>query len=68
MTAQTKTPGEPQPAKTERKTWKKKSPVEAVLAQISRLQDYVKKKKEELAKAEREYEKLEQVRKMLEKT
>jgi hypothetical protein len=51
---------------TERKAWKKKSPVEVVLAQLDRLRDDVAKKEEEYKQAKRQLQKLEEARKVLE--
>ena len=51
-----------------RKPWKKKTPVEIVLNQIERLRDGLAQRKEELKQAERQLQKLEEVRKVLEST
>jgi hypothetical protein len=51
---------------TERKPWKKKSPVEVVLDQIERVRDNVSTREEELKAARRELQKLEEVKKLLE--
>lgn len=51
---------------TQRKPWKKKTPVEVVLDQINRLRDDVAKKEEEFKAAKRQLEKLEAARKVLE--
>lgn len=53
-------------SQSERKPWKKKSPVEAVLNQIDRLRDSLSEKEEELKVARRQLQKLEEVRKILE--
>ena len=53
---------------TERKPWKKKTPVEVVLDQINRLRDDVTKKEDELKQAKRQLQKLEEVKKILEAT
>jgi hypothetical protein len=50
----------------ERRPWVKKTPVEVVLNQIERLRDGLAKRKEELKQAERQLQKLEEVRKILE--
>jgi hypothetical protein len=49
-----------------RKTWKKKSPVEVVLAQIERVREDVTRREEELKGARRELQKLEEAKKLLE--
>jgi hypothetical protein len=51
-----------------RKPWKKKSPVEVMLAQIDRLRGDVEKKEEELKQAKRQMQKLEEARRVLEST
>jgi hypothetical protein len=51
-----------------RKPWKKKTPVEVVLDQISRLRDDVLEKEEELKQAKRQLQKLEEAKKVLEAT
>jgi predicted patatin/cPLA2 family phospholipase len=51
-----------------RKPWKKKSPVEVMLAQIDRLHEDVQKKEEELKQAKRQMQKLEEARRVLEST
>jgi uncharacterized membrane protein YjjP (DUF1212 family) len=53
---------------TTRKPWKKKTPVEVVLDQISRLRDDVVAKEEELKQAKRQLQKLEEAKKVLEAT
>jgi hypothetical protein len=53
---------------TDRKPWKKKTPVEVVLSQIDRLRDGVAQKEEELKQTKRQLQKLEEVRKILEST
>lgn len=53
---------------TQRKPWKKKSPVDVVLDQINRLRNDVVAKEEELKQAKRQLEKLEAARKVLEAT
>ena len=50
----------------ERKPWKKKTPAEVVLDQISRVRADVAKKEEELKEARRQLQKLEEARKVLE--
>jgi len=52
----------------ERKPWVKKTPVDVVLGQIERLRDGLAQRKEELKQAERQLQKLEEVRKILEST
>jgi len=52
----------------QRKPWKKKTPVEAVLDQINRQREDVAKKEEELKVARRQLQKLEEARKVLEST
>lgn len=49
-----------------RKPWKKKTPVEVMLAQIERLRVDVDQKEEELKQAKRQMQKLEEARKLLE--
>lgn len=53
---------------SQRKPWKKKTPVEVVLDQINRLRDDVNKKEEEFKQAKRQLQKLEEARKVLEAT
>jgi len=53
---------------TQRKPWKKKTPVDVVLAQIDRLRDDVTAKEEELKHAKRQLQKLEEAKKVLEAT
>jgi hypothetical protein len=72
MTAQ-KAPasGPPKPApkeQSDRKPWKKKTPVEVVLDQIEKVRDDVAKREEELKVARRQLQKLEDARKLLEAT
>jgi len=50
----------------ERKPWKKKTPVEVVLDQISKLRDQVTQQEEELKQAKKQLLKLEEARKVLE--
>jgi hypothetical protein len=66
MTAQKQ--AEPVQAKlpTDRKPWKKKSPVEVVIAQIDRVREDVAKREDELKVARRELQKLEEAKKLLE--
>jgi hypothetical protein len=66
MTAQRQ--AEPAQAKlpTDRKPWKKKSPVEVVIAQIDRVREDVAKREDELKIARRELQKLEEAKKLLE--
>jgi len=72
MTAQkaagTAPPQTAQGARTGRKPWKKKTPVEIVLGQIERLREGVAAKEEELKQARRQLQKLEEVKKILETT
>ena len=49
-----------------RKPWVKKTPVEAVLAQIDRLRNSVADREEELKQAKRQLQKLDEARKLLE--
>ena len=51
---------------TERKPWKKKTPVEVVLDQINRLRDQVAEQEEALKQAKRQLQKLDEARKVLE--
>ncbi len=51
-----------------RKPWKKKTPAEAVIAQIERLRESAKAKEEELKQAQRQLQKLDEVLKVLENT
>jgi predicted house-cleaning NTP pyrophosphatase (Maf/HAM1 superfamily) len=51
-----------------RKPWKKKTPVEVVLDQISKIREEVAKKEEDLKQAKRQLQKLEEVKKVLETT
>jgi acetolactate synthase small subunit len=51
-----------------RKPWKKKTPIDVVLDQITRLHEDVTAKEEELKQAKRQLQKLEEVRKVLEAT
>ena len=53
---------------TQRKPWKKKTPVEVVLDQINRLKEDVAKKEEVCKQANRLLDKLEAARKVLEAT
>jgi hypothetical protein len=61
---------QPEPAQgklpTDRKPWKKKTPVELVLAQIEKVREDVAEQEEKLKLARRELQKLEEVRKLLE--
>jgi hypothetical protein len=71
VTAQKQEPAAPKAAaggQSERKPWKKKSPVEVVIDQINRMRDDVTKKEEELKIARRQLQKLEEARKLLEST
>ena len=52
--------------KESRKPWKKKTPVEVVLAQIERLRESVSAREEELKQAKRQLQKLEEVKRVLE--
>jgi len=56
------------PAQSGRKPWKKRTPIEVVLDQIDRVRDDVAKREEELKRARRELQKLEEARKLLEST
>lgn len=49
-----------------RKPWKKKTPADVILDQITRVRDDVAKKEEELKQARHQLQKLEEVRKVLE--
>ena len=51
---------------TVRKPWKKRTPVEVVLDQIERVREDVAEREEELNRAKRQLEKLEEARKLLE--
>lgn len=51
---------------TARKPWRKKSPIQVVIAQIDKVRDDVAQKEEELKRARRELQKLEEARKLLE--
>jgi hypothetical protein len=53
-------------AKVARKTWVKKTPVEVVLEQITKQEDKVNEMRDELKKEERELQKLQQAKKVLE--
>ncbi len=55
-------------AKSGRKPWVKKTPIQVVLDQIDRLRDDVATKEEELKQAKKQLQKLEEVRKVLEST
>jgi hypothetical protein len=55
-------------AKTGRKTWVKKTPVEVVLEQIAKQEEKVNEMREDLKKEERELVKLQQAKKVLEAT
>jgi len=55
-----------QTPKTGRKAWVKKTPVEVVLEQITKQEDKVNELREELKKEERELQKLQQAKKVLE--
>ena len=54
--------------KVGRKPWIKKTPVEVVLEQIAKQEDKVNDMREELKKEERELQKLQQAKKVLEAT
>jgi hypothetical protein len=56
----------PAEAGSGRKAWKKKSPIEVVIAQIDRVRDDVAEREESLKAARRELQKLEEARKLLE--
>ena len=66
--AEPATPKAAAQGQTDRKPWKKKTPVEVVLDQIDRVRDDVTKKEEELKLARRQLQKLEEARKLLEST
>lgn len=53
---------------SDRKPWKKKTPVEVVIDQIDRVKNDVAKREEELKQARRQLQKLEEARKLLEST
>jgi predicted patatin/cPLA2 family phospholipase len=55
-------------SQSQRKPWKKKTPVEVVLDQINRLRDDVLAREEELKQAKRQLQKLEEAKKVLEAT
>jgi hypothetical protein len=59
---------EPPPDKGGRKPWVKKTPVEVVLEQIAKQEAKVSDMREELKKEERELQKLQQAKKVLEAT
>jgi len=61
-------PNEPAHAKpaSDRKPWKKKTPVEVVLNQIDRLREGAAQLEEELKRTRRQLQKLEEVKKILE--
>jgi histidinol-phosphate/aromatic aminotransferase/cobyric acid decarboxylase-like protein len=61
-----KPPTSTPPAKEARKPWVKKSPVEVVLEQIAKQEEKVNEMREELKQEERELQKLQQARKVLE--
>lgn len=53
---------------TGRKPWKKKSPIDVVIAQLERMRDDVAKQEEALKQAKKQLQKLEEARKVLETT
>ena len=60
-------PAQPAAARAgQRKPWKKKTPVDVVLDQISKLRDQVIQQEEELKQAKKQLLKLEEARKVLE--
>jgi hypothetical protein len=61
-----KTPPPPPEATSGRKPWKKKTPVEVVLAQIERVREDVGRREEDLKAARRELQKLEEAQRLLE--
>lgn len=67
-TAAAGTEQEPSTAKSGRKPWIKKTPVEVVLEQIAKQEERVAGMREELKKEERELQKLQQAKKVLEAT
>lgn len=54
------------PAKSERKPWKKKSPVEVFLEQASKLKAEISEMEKELAEKRRQLQKFEEARKLFE--
>lgn len=66
MTAEKQKGPAPAEAPSGRKPWKKKSPIEVVIAQIDRVRDDVAQREEALKAARRELQKLEEARKLLE--
>ncbi len=58
----------PSSSTSERKPWKKKTPFEVVLDQINKVREDVNAKRSELKEAEKQLEKLEAARKVLEST
>jgi hypothetical protein len=66
MTAQRQQEAASAQAGSGRKPWKKKSPIEVVIAQIERVREDVAAREEELKAARRELQKLEEARKLLE--
>lgn len=57
---------QPTQGTAQRKLWKKKTPVEVVLDQITKIREDVAKKEEDLKQARRQLQKLEEARKVLE--
>ena len=66
MNAQKQQQTAPAEAGSGRKPWRKKSPIEVVIAQIERVRESVAIREEELKAARRELQKLEEARKLLE--
>ena len=68
MTAERKkeTVPAPEPSSLGRKPWKKKTPVEVVLAQIEKVREDVNEQEERLKLSRRELQKLEEAKKLLE--
>ena len=68
LSAATETRPAANTASTGRKKWIPKTPIEVVLEQITRQEDRVGKLREELAREDRELQKLQQAKKVLEST
>lgn len=66
MTAEKRKEAAPAESSTGRKPWKKKSPVEVVLAQIEKVREDVAEQEEKLKISRRELQKLEEAKKLLE--
>ena len=63
---ETPAPSTQPPAQSQRKPWKKKSPVEIFMGQIERLREDVARKEQEFNQAKRQLQKLEEAIKLLE--